>query len=66
MEVVISPYKEYSEDKSKAGGSLGWMVRGSMVVSHPNSLRPIPSALCGFFCLVAIKEGFQDPAFSLI
>ncbi|KAH8829397.1 hypothetical protein DL96DRAFT_1597961 [Flagelloscypha sp. PMI_526] len=22
---------EYSEDKAKAGGSLGWMVRGSMV-----------------------------------
>ncbi|KAG8853258.1 Peptidyl-prolyl cis-trans isomerase pin4 [Tulasnella sp. 330] len=23
--------QEYSEDKAKAGGSLGWMVRGSMV-----------------------------------
>ncbi|KAG8809042.1 hypothetical protein FRC17_003647 [Serendipita sp. 399] len=23
--------KEYSEDKAKAGGSLGWQVRGSMV-----------------------------------
>ncbi|GAW05144.1 FKBP-like protein [Lentinula edodes] len=22
---------EYSEDKAKAGGSLGWMIRGSMV-----------------------------------
>ncbi|KAG9313420.1 FKBP-like protein [Chiua virens] len=26
--------QEYSEDKAKAGGSLGWMTRGSMVVSH--------------------------------
>ena len=24
--------QEYSEDKAKAGGSLGWMTRGSMVV----------------------------------
>lgn len=23
--------QEYSEDKAKAGGDLGWMVRGSMV-----------------------------------
>ncbi|RKP06474.1 hypothetical protein THASP1DRAFT_35144 [Thamnocephalis sphaerospora] len=23
--------EQYSEDKAKAGGSLGWMVRGSMV-----------------------------------
>ncbi|KAJ7664303.1 hypothetical protein B0H17DRAFT_952071 [Mycena rosella] len=23
--------QEYSEDKAKAGGSLGWMIRGSMV-----------------------------------
>jgi len=23
--------QEYSEDKAKAGGSLGWMTRGSMV-----------------------------------
>ncbi|KAL2920022.1 Peptidyl-prolyl cis-trans isomerase pin4 [Polyrhizophydium stewartii] len=23
--------REYSEDKAKAGGSLGWMTRGSMV-----------------------------------
>ena len=23
--------KEYSEDKAKYGGDLGWMVRGSMV-----------------------------------
>ncbi|KAL6306300.1 FKBP-like protein, partial [Sparassis latifolia] len=23
--------QEYSEDKAKAGGSLGWMARGSMV-----------------------------------
>jgi len=23
--------QEYSEDKAKTGGSLGWMVRGSMV-----------------------------------
>lgn len=23
--------QEYSEDKAKAGGSLGWMSRGSMV-----------------------------------
>ncbi|KAG6811847.1 Peptidyl-prolyl cis-trans isomerase pin4 [Tricholoma furcatifolium] len=23
--------QDYSEDKAKAGGSLGWMVRGSMV-----------------------------------
>ena len=36
-----------------------------MVVSHPNSFRPIPSALCEFFCLVVIKGEFHDAAFSL-
>jgi len=29
--------QEYSEDKAKAGGSLGWMVRGSMVGAFQES-----------------------------
>lgn len=28
---------EYSEDKAKAGGSLGWMTRGSMVGSFQDA-----------------------------
>ncbi|KAG6919805.1 Peptidyl-prolyl cis-trans isomerase pin4 [Tephrocybe rancida] len=46
--------QEYSEDKAKAGGSLGWMVRGSMVGAFqdaafaltPSSVdKPIVSSL---------------------
>ncbi|KAF8068899.1 hypothetical protein FPV67DRAFT_1561686 [Lyophyllum atratum] len=46
--------QEYSEDKAKAGGSLGWMVRGSMVGTFqdaafaltPSSIdKPIVSGL---------------------
>jgi len=46
--------QEYSEDKAKAGGSLGWMTRGSMVGSfqdaafalEPSSLdKPVLSSL---------------------
>ncbi|KAG5643642.1 Peptidyl-prolyl cis-trans isomerase pin4 [Asterophora parasitica] len=46
--------QEYSEDKAKAGGSLGWMVRGSMVGTFqdaafaltPSSVdKPIVSSL---------------------
>ncbi|VDB88870.1 unnamed protein product [Peniophora sp. CBMAI 1063] len=46
--------QEYSEDKAKAGGSLGWMVRGSMVgpfqeaafALQPSSVdKPIMSSL---------------------
>jgi len=29
--------QEYSEDKAKAGGSLGWMTRGSMVGSFQDA-----------------------------
>ncbi|KAJ3209523.1 Peptidyl-prolyl cis-trans isomerase pin4 [Dinochytrium kinnereticum] len=31
--------EEYSEDKAKAGGSLGWMPRGSMVI------KPVPYSI---------------------
>lgn len=46
--------QEYSEDKAKAGGSLGWMTRGSMVgpfqdaafALQPSTIdKPILSAL---------------------
>ncbi|KAJ1557975.1 hypothetical protein HK096_004287, partial [Nowakowskiella sp. JEL0078] len=32
----------YSEDKAKAGGSLGWMVRGSMVGSFQDVAFQLP------------------------
>ncbi|KAF8889677.1 hypothetical protein BD779DRAFT_1520422 [Infundibulicybe gibba] len=46
--------QEYSEDKAKAGGSLGWMTRGSMVGAFQDAAfaltpsavdKPITSAL---------------------
>ncbi|KAH9941819.1 FKBP-like protein [Epithele typhae] len=46
--------QEYSEDKAKAGGSLGWMTRGSMVGAfqdaafalQPSTVdRPVMSSL---------------------
>jgi len=36
--------QEYSEDKAKAGGSLGWMSRGSMVVG-PSSQGVLDCAM---------------------
>ncbi|KAI8143294.1 hypothetical protein BJV82DRAFT_668921 [Fennellomyces sp. T-0311] len=41
----------YSEDKAKAGGSLGWMTRGSMVGAFQDADKPI-------FTDPPVKTGF--------
>lgn len=51
--------QDYSEDKAKAGGSLGWMVRGSMVGSFQEAafLLP-PSTVDKPVCSPLIKTTF--------
>lgn len=34
--------QEYSEDKAKAGGDLGWMTRGSMVGAFQEAAARVP------------------------
>ncbi|ORE21309.1 FKBP-like protein [Rhizopus microsporus] len=37
----------YSEDKAKAGGSLGWMNRGSMVGAFQDAAFALQPSTCG-------------------
>ncbi|KAI9320150.1 hypothetical protein BX666DRAFT_1919778 [Dichotomocladium elegans] len=44
----------YSEDKAKAGGSLGWMARGSMVGTFQDAAFALQTSTCD-------KPIFTDP-----
>ncbi|KAI8086726.1 uncharacterized protein BX664DRAFT_336617 [Halteromyces radiatus] len=46
--------EQYSEDKAKAGGSLGWMNRGSMVGTFQDAAFALQPSTCD-------KPIFTDP-----
>ncbi|CAO3638293.1 unnamed protein product [Cunninghamella blakesleeana] len=46
--------EQYSEDKAKAGGSLGWMTRGSMVGTFQDAAFALQPSSCD-------KPIFTDP-----
>ncbi|GJE85139.1 FKBP-like protein [Phanerochaete sordida] len=51
--------QEYSEDKAKAGGSLGWMVRGSMVGAFQDAAFALePSSVDRAVCSPLVKTQF--------
>ncbi|KAF9512939.1 hypothetical protein BS47DRAFT_1485982 [Hydnum rufescens UP504] len=68
--------QEYSEDKAKAGGTLGWMVRGSMVGEFqdaafaltPSTIdKPITSELVkrNLDIILFLSKGADDPGLGI-